>query len=189
MASYSKENEKEYLDLLYDYQSDETKKTRRNLTVASFVVVALHLIGKKLSDTRFFWTDLEGSDQRWLLGIAAAVLVYWVAMGILYALRDKQLHNERKRLLDAHIKDLMDTIDRWTKKIETNVTPGAGVPGHMQTQLQNATTEYAPYLNQLKRTVWARRFGIATKAAEIGLPIVFATWALVYIVCDFLSVS
>lgn len=189
MASYSKENEKEYLDLLYDYQSDETKKTRRNLTVSSFVVVALHLIGKKLSDARFFWTHLEDSDQRWLLGIAAAVLIYWVAMGVLYVLRDKQLHNERKRLLDAHVKDLKGTIERWTKKIAERSKEPIEVPDHMKTQLRNATTEYAPYLNQLERTAWARRFNQATKVAEFGLPLVLAAWALTYIVCDFIALA
>lgn len=187
MAELPPTHEKDYLELLYDYHSDETKKTRRNLTVASFLIVALHLIGLSLKDARLLWANLEKADTTVLTILALVLLIYWLALFVLYSAQDYQIHKERRVLLYKHIDALKAKQEKFQRKADSATQAGQEISGGLANNLNTVKTDYGIYTAQLTRTRWASRLRVATKTVEYGLPCVLAAVASRYLICDLLK--
>ena len=113
--------EEKYLELIEPYQSDETEKTRRNLSVASFIICGLYFIGIPLDHIRVFITDLRGADLRAIYIVAFALLGYWLMLFTLLMLKDRGIHKERVRLsmaLADNIRFYRDRLDHELKNLE-----------------------------------------------------------------------
>lgn len=180
-------HEKDYLELLYDYHSDETKKTRRNLIVVSFLIVALHLVGLTLKDIRPLWANLDKADTTVLMVLALVLLAYWLVLFVLYSVQDYQLHKERRVLLHKHVTALEAAINKYQRKMN-DATQADKAPSGRLTELLNETqAAYTIYTAQVERTRWASRLRFVTKVVEYGLPCVLALIASGYLVCDLLN--
>jgi len=209
--------EKGYLDLLYDYHSDQTKKTGRNLTVASFVIVAIHLVGQKLSNVRFYLIDPSKADLKVLTSIAMTLVLFWLTMFVIYSLRDFHLQKERKLFLDRYIDDLRKNNDEhqeYVNKAETELqvaeaglksAQDANKNSHIQANLRDAlerhrrhlsavTDNFRPHalaysivIRQQDRTTGVRRLNVLTRGIFYFVPIGLALAALVYLGKDLTS--
>ena len=93
--------EKEYLDLLKKYKSDEATKARRNLCVVAFVVIAAWLLNVKISNVKVLRIDLSMSSEMWVLIIALVLLAYWAVMFYVHYRSDEEIQKEQTVLLDT----------------------------------------------------------------------------------------
>lgn len=181
MAELPPTYEKDYLDLLYDYHSDETKKTRRNLIVTSFLVIAVRFIGIPLSDIKLFGVDLTHGDIRAISLIFILLLAYWFVMFIVYSLYDHRLQSERRELLSKHVRSLYGELD-MNKKILEDKNTG---PYKRQAAVdRNAVLEHqiGIYMLQQERTKGVNGLGALIMFVEVFLPIGLVAAAIKYLV-------
>jgi hypothetical protein len=117
-------DEKEYLDLLLKYKSDETKKARRNLSTISFVIISARILNIKFTELRVSVVDMsKSSDEQLALLIALALLVYWFVMFSLSRNHDREIQKERSLQLEERVKDARKQIgetDETRKVAEKN---------------------------------------------------------------------
>ena len=96
MADGFEIDESKLLDLLYDYHSEDGRRTRRNLSVFSLTIIIPSLLGLDLNDLTVLGLSLEESDRSILLLIAVGLIGYVFVMVIILAKRDNEIQRERK---------------------------------------------------------------------------------------------
>lgn len=170
-------DQKEFLDLLIEFTSDETKKARRNASMIAFVVISAYALGVRIADIKVFGADVSSSSDVTVLGIAAILLFYWVAMFLVAQSRDAEIQKERSRRLEGQVTSLMARWDHVQKKhAETN---GAKIP-HDYGEVKG----YVEALNaQRERTAKAARFGGVMKKLEFYVPLGLSAAAFLILGC------
>jgi hypothetical protein len=115
---------KQFLDLLEDYKSEETKKARRNVSALAFVIVVAWILEVRLTDVRFLSLDISRANEVSVLVIAFVLLAYWTAMFFLAWVRDREIQKERSWYLDSEAGRQKERL----KQIEANErqNPSAG---------------------------------------------------------------
>ncbi len=176
--------EKDYLELLYDYHSEEAKKTRRNLIAASFIVVAVHLLGLTLADVKIAGVGLANGNPRVMIVLAIALIGYWSIMFLIYEISDRTIHNERRHLLTKNVLAVKEDLDKMKAEKEAYEKGGQRMAGVARQNLLILERNYEIIKSQLDRTKSARMLRLVTTSIEYALPILFAAWAIGYLWID-----
>ena len=67
-------DQKQFLDLLQEYKSDETKKARRNVSAIAFVIISAAILKIRLAEVRFLGVDVSKSAELPVLLITLMLL-------------------------------------------------------------------------------------------------------------------
>src|SRR5690554_50065 len=164
---------------MFPVVTDGTTKSRRNLLVSSFVIVALYVLGKSLSDLNVFGFSLEGSDKKTILYIAVALILFWMSVFSFNTAKDRDLNAERKLILDdavGRLKKYKDGLESKYSNVEDN-HPNKNT-------MRQAQVEYQRYTSQLDRTKRARALTALLHYIDLALPLVMALIAIGYLVAD-----
>ncbi len=176
--------EKDYLELLYDYHSDETKKSRRNVIVVSFVVVSIHFLGLNLADIKA-GVELAKANPQAMIALAMALILYWLVMFLAYSFSDRQIHHERRYLLSKLADDLETELSTFEAQCNDNyVNQGRRLPDEHRQRLAKLKSDYSLWVGQRKRTRLAARLRAVMTGLEHLLPVFLAAWALSYLFVD-----
>lgn len=98
---------KSFHELLYDHQSQDFKKSRRNLMVIAFIIISISLMGHDIQDLQVFSLNLKNTSSKITIHwIGIALLAYWWFMFELYRNRDKKIRNRREILTHQEIEAL-----------------------------------------------------------------------------------
>lgn len=177
--------EKEYLELLYDYSSDEAKKTRRNLSVASFVIISCYLVNIPLGELRIFTSDLHNADIQAVRIIAIALLLFWSILYVVYIRRDAGIQKERKYFVDKEVQKLEEQIRTYENDISEAVKRDGSVSGKTRKELETLQYYYSIYTKQKSRTQLTSTLIQILKITEYGLPLLLASVSVSFLVFDF----
>lgn len=176
--------EKDYLDLLKPFVSEEQKKSRRNVLVTSFTVISIYLLGKSLAELNVFGLHLGDSNDYAILVLAALLITYWLAMYLAYLKRDDEIQKEQQHLLLNHVERIKERIVVLNKNIEENKS-NDGLRNHYQRELDNEKSNSSIYEKQIARTANAGKFNFALKKVEYWSPVITGITALLIISKDF----
>ena len=171
--------EREFWDLMFPVVTDGTTKSRRNLLVSSFVIVALYILGKSLSDLNVFGFSLEGSDKKTILYIAIALILFWVSVFSFNVAKDRDLNAERKLILDdtvARLKKYKDGLESKFSNVEES--------NHNKNTMRQVQGEYQRYTSQLDRTKRARALTALIYYIDLALPLAMSFIAIGYLAAD-----
>ena len=158
-------DQKEFLELLHEFTSDETKKARRNASLIAFMVISAYVLRVRIADIKVFGADISRASDVAVFLIAALLLAYWVAMFVVSHERDAEIQKERSRRLDAQIKNLMSRWEYVQKKYSE--TSGVKSP-HDYGEVKG----YVEALDaQRQRTAKAARYGGFMKKLEFYVPL------------------
>jgi len=166
-------DEKQFLDLLQEYKSDETRKARRNLSTISFVIVAAWLLGIRLVDIRVLGLDISQTAELPVLLLAGALLIYWTVMFLLTWKHDKEIQRERAMLLSAQVKrftERLRVIEQKRVKSGVEWTP---------TDYPDVKAALDAYKAQQERTGKAAQFGAVIKQLELYVPLLLGASAAI----------
>lgn len=175
--------EKEYLELLKPFASEEQKKSRRNVLVSSFTVICIYLLGKSLTELNVFGLHLGGSNDHAVLVLAVLLITYWLTTYLAYSKRDDEIQKEQQHLLLTHVKKLEERIVALNKSIEDNKS-NEGLRNHYQQELNNEKNNLSVYEKQTTRTATAHSFSFALKKVEYWLPVITSIVAIFFIIKD-----
>lgn len=165
---YNAQLQKDFLDLLQKYKSDDTKKARRNLSFISFIILSSKILNVRLADIKFFGLDLSKSSEILLLGLGLLLLAYWTVVFCVAYWRDKEIQKERVVLFDVHIENLKK---HWaTAQKHKGQSPNAVVLGYEQIQ-----ASFKRYQNQLARTDKATLLEKIINSMEFFIPLALMT--------------
>ncbi len=171
--------EKDFWDLMIPVTTDETTRSRRNLSVLSFVVSSIYLLEKSITDLRVFGLTLEGSNQNTLLVIAACLVAYWLSLFIASASRDAEINKERRFILNKvilGIKTRKDNLEhRYSDKDDSRP--------NKQT-MQSVQSEYQIYLDQQYRTKVAKWLSAGIFLIVNTLPIILGVFTIYVLMGD-----
>ncbi len=106
MAQGYEIDESKLLDLLYDYHSEDGRRTRRNLSVFSLTIIIPSLLGLDLSDLAVLGLSLKESDPSIMLLIAGGLIGYVFMMVIILTNRDNEIQRERRVQAEKQIEDI-----------------------------------------------------------------------------------
>lgn len=188
MAQLPESHERDYLDLLKPYTSEEHIKTRRNVVVTSFVVLSIYFLGRSLTDISVFGVNLKGSNDLLVLVLAIVLIAYWLIMYLAYFRRDFEIQEEQKRLLLREVERVRNRINECQTHID-NLGDAGHMRTHWTTELASAKTAYSIYENQLSRTKNAGMLNVALKKVEFWLPVIVSVGALLFIFLDAVKLS
>lgn len=166
--------EKEYVELLYDHRSDETKKARRNLTVGSFLVVGVYVVGISLTEMKFIGADLSQGNALRIVSLAIALIIYLFIGFAVYSLRDWGLRQERRRRVD-------DAIDRLEKEHARETKVRREHPSQLRPHLEAVEKELGILQGVIKRTKIPRRAVVIASILEYLIPPVLGIAALAFL--------
>lgn len=175
--------ERDYLESLKPFVSEEQKKSRRNILVSSFTVISIYFLGKSLAELNVFGLHLGGSNNYAVLVLASALIIYWLAMYLAYSKRDDEIQKEQSHLLLKHVETIRVRIAQLNKSIEECKTT-EGIYTHYRTELQNEQNSFGIYEKQLSRTAKAGTLNFALKKVEYWLPIITGITAIFFICKD-----
>jgi len=189
MPKLPESHERDYLELLKPFTSEEQIKTRRNVVVTSFVVLSIYFLGRSLTDISVFGVNLKDSNDVFVLALTAILIAYWLIIYLIYFRRDFEIQKEQERLLLSHVKKVKDRIDESQSNLEKLGDDIGGMRPHWATELNNAKTYYSIYENQLNRTKSAGTLNVVLKKVEIWLPVIVSTAALLLMILEAVKLS
>lgn len=96
MSQLPESHERDFLELLKPYASEEQKKSRRNIDVSSFVVLSIYFLGKSLTEIQVLGFNLHGSNHFLVLILASVLIAYWLIMYLVYFRRDSEIQKSKK---------------------------------------------------------------------------------------------
>lgn len=160
-------DEKQFLDLLQEHKSDETKKARRNLSTISFVVVAAWLLKIRLVDIKVLGVDISRTAELPVLGLAGVLLLYWTVMFLLTWKHDKEIQRERTLLLDAQVKQFTERLAALEKQRDAQGADAKWV----SSDHKDVKVAVMAYNEQQMRTRQASLFGALIKQLEFYVPL------------------
>jgi len=96
-------DKKQFLDLLLEYRSDETKKARRNVSVVAFVILSTWFLNLHLSNMNVLGMNVSPATEIPVLLVATVLLLYWTGMFVLASMQDSEIQKERSLILDDHM--------------------------------------------------------------------------------------
>lgn len=164
---------KQFLDLLLEYRSDETKKARRNVSMIAFVILAAALLGIKLTEINVFGLNLHRSSPLPVLLLTFALLVYWMGMFVLAWLHDREIQKERALLLDQQVAPIIKRLADREKDAATR--GGQDIFGD-RAELRGAVDAYH---SQQERTKNATMLGRMVRGIEIAVPLALAALSFI----------
>lgn len=97
--------------LLYDHQSEDFKKSRRNLMVITFIIISVGVLGidlTKLNILGLKLSEIHNPGDIYWVGII--LIVYWWIMFEIYRERDKNIHSLHRDIVIKKIGDLENEI-------------------------------------------------------------------------------
>lgn len=163
-------DEKPFLDLLQEYKSDDVRKARRNLSVISFVVISVWLLGIKLTELKVFGVDLTKSSELNVLLLGLALTCYWFTMFSLAWRHDKEIQKERSVLLTATVSQLQDRLAA-IEAIKKRNESGSGYVPDDYAEVKSALEVYE---RQKARTETATKLGRIMNNMELYIPLALA---------------
>ena len=179
-----KHEEKDFLDLLQEYKSEDTKKARRNLSAIAFVIIAIHLLGIRISDIKVFGVDVSKSSNFTVSVIALALLLYWLLMFILSWNQDREIQRERTIILGAQIKQFTGRFEQLEQERQDFPATPRGQRSNWYQPLDYSEVKAATqvYQAQQARTKRAALYGKILSKLELYIPLVLAAGAALALV-------
>lgn len=169
-------DEKQFLDLLQEYKSDETKKARRNVTFIACVIIAAAVLQIPVNDVQLFGMKVPRHRETEFVLIATALLLYWLVMFLIAWTHDKEIQRERERFLKVEIDRIKARFAYGEGKIKS--TGGQRVPDDYA-EVKAALQAYDAQRERTRRAWW---LGILTNNLELWVPLVLASAALVVLI-------
>ncbi|MFA6902887.1 MAG: hypothetical protein WC236_07390 [Gallionellaceae bacterium] len=159
-------DEKAFLDLMQEYKSEDTRKARRNLSVISFVVISVSVLGIKLNELKILGVDLSRSSELNVLLLGLGLIGYWSVMFSLAWRHDREIQKERTVALTATVAELRERLT----KIEQIKEQNAGKSGYVPDDYAEVKSALDTYERQQNRTVRATRLGQVIREMELHVP-------------------
>jgi hypothetical protein len=175
-------DEKQFLDLLQVYKSEDTKKARRNLSTLGFVVIAAWLLGVRLTDVKVFGADLSHTSESFVLVLGLVLVVYWSAMFYLSLSYDSEIQKERSIQLNNAISAFTERLANHQKYIEEEKKNNPTNSVYVPPDYSAVKSAVEAYERQKTRTAKAAKYGGIIKAAELYVPVVLALWSAVILI-------
>jgi hypothetical protein len=119
-------DQKQFLDLLQTYKSDDTKKARRNLSIIGFLIIAAWVLGIRLTELKVFGVNLRDSSEAYILAIAFLLLIYWGCMFFLSYRHDTEIQKEREIQLNVVVERIYNRWNVISKSVKDAQDKGLG---------------------------------------------------------------
>lgn len=185
MAQLPESHERDFLELLKPYASEEQKKSRRNIDVSSFIVLSIYFFGKSLTEVQVLGFNLHGSNHFLVLILASVLITYWLIMYLVYFRRDSEIQKEQEVLLLRHVQQVKERMNETQNQLNNIVgADTGGMRSHWSSELNNARNQYSIYERQQERTKKAGILNMAIHKVEFWLPVILAVTALAFILMD-----
>ncbi len=178
--------------LLYDHQSQDFKKSRRNLMVITFIILSVGFLGLDLANVKIFGLSLDEASNKSnisLLGIS--LIIYWWWMFEFYRSRDKEIHIRHQDIVLRKINLLKNETPKLREDYEyiTGRSPDTPIPPddpiNIRSLLQEIKDrEYAISLfNELTNlNKSALKLVLDVEKFELYLPRVFAVYSFILLI-------
>lgn len=117
-------DEKTLHELLYDHQSEDFKKSRRNLMVITFIIISVGVLGIDLKNLNILGLKLSEIPNPSIIYLVGIILIdYWWIMFEIYRKRDKDIHSLHHDIIIKKIRDLENKIPILEEEYNNFVYP------------------------------------------------------------------
>ncbi len=110
--------EENYLGLHDDHYSDDTKKSRKNMMVITFIVLSLQYLEISITDIKFFGIELASTHEFKIRVIAFILLSYWYILYLAFFIKDNNLLKAKRSTLLDYIKSIKPELKNYSYKHE-----------------------------------------------------------------------
>lgn len=180
-------DQKEFLELLHPFKSDETMKARRNVSTISFLIISLWVLGISIKDVHVFGVTLKQSSEFGVLLIALGLLLYWLGMFLLAWFQDREIQKERSHLLDEQISNIVNRFKEMDKDKKEKEESGQNYFGGGSYGKFKASYEIIEA--QTRRTEKAGKLVDWVKRLELLVPVGLSFLALLVLISGLVCVE
>jgi hypothetical protein len=172
MAEEFKEiDEEKFFDLIKDYKSDDFKRSRRGLTLTSFIVILIFSLDLPIEKIKFFSVGLDnkyGATPIFWIGLM--LILYWGTLFALYLKSDHEMQKEKYSLFIRQVYIYEEEFEKANElaeqdKIKNRINTQNDLKKRKLKALLDKHTE------QKDRTETAKQLGAISKYVEIGIPL------------------
>jgi hypothetical protein len=179
MAELPSDYEKNNLDLSVEYKSEEASKSRRNIHVATFVVICLWILCLPPSELKLFGVELSDVNSSKLSLIAFLLFSYWLFMYSFYSYRDKEFNSERRFLLKREERKVEEKYNTTKAKLDEKM--GENQENHLKSVHGKVKVHYDVYINQKDRMKVYNGFNRMLNLIELFSPVVLGLISILLI--------
>jgi hypothetical protein len=163
-------DEKQFLDLLQVYKSEDTKKARRNLSSIGFVVISAWLLRIQLTDVKVLGIDLSHTSELVVLLLGLVLVIYWSMIFYLFLTHDSEIQKERSIQLEKSVSALTSRLATLEELHKQN----SGVTGYIMPEYSEVKSAVEAYERQKARTATAAKYGGIINGFETYVPTALA---------------
>jgi hypothetical protein len=164
-------DKKQFLDLLLEYRSDESKKARRNVSLIAFVILAAWFLNLHLSNMTVLGMNVSQASEIPVLVVAFIILAYWAGIFLLAWVQDTEIQKERAIILDEQVTYLLKRFEmiEESRQKEPGIWP-VRFPDHNEVRV--SVEAYRLQQQRTRRAVlavtWMRRLEFYVPLALSG---------------------
>jgi hypothetical protein len=170
MAELPSDYERNNLDLSVEYKSEEAIKSRRNIHVATFVVICLWMLCLPPSELKLFGVELSDVNSSKLSSIAFLLFSYWLFMYSFYSYRDKGFNSERRFLLKREEEKVEEQYNKTKAKLAEKM--GEHQENLSKSMHGQVKVHYDVYINQKNRMKVYNGFNKMLNLIELFSPVI-----------------
>lgn len=168
-AELPKDFEKEYMSLITDFSSDDTKKLRRNIIVSSFIILSVNYLGLSLNDVKAFGLDLSNAHDNKVYIIALIMMVFWFILFFINHVKDHEAFKEKHHNLNMPVYKIKEQLIIWEEKGEEDDKKGLRA-ALANPAYKDTLNQYKIYQNQLERIERASKLQNVINFVNLVLP-------------------
>lgn len=180
-AELPKYFEKEYMSLITDFSSDDTKKLRRNLIVSSFIIISVNYLGLSLNDVKAFGLDLSSTHENKVYIVALIMMVFWFILFIINHVKDHETFKEKNHNLNKPVSKIKEQLKAWEEKGEEDEKKGLRA-ALANPAYKDALNQYKTYQNQLERIERASKLQNVINLVNLVLPVLLGIITIIILI-------
>lgn len=173
--------EKEYMSLVADFSSDDTKKLRRNLIVSSFIIISVNYLGLSLNNVKAFGLDLSSTHDNKVYIIALIMMIFWFILFFINHVKDHEAFKEKHRNLNIPVNIIKEQLKAWEDKIERDGDNGLRA-AQANSDYRHTLNQYKIYQNQLERLERASKLQNIINLVNLVLPALFGFATIIILI-------
>jgi hypothetical protein len=180
-AELPKDFEIEYMSLIADFSSDDTKKLRRNLVVSSFIILSVNFLDLSLNDVKAFGLDLSSTHDNKVYIIALIMMVFWFILFFINHVKDHEAFKEKNHNLNMPVYKIEEHLKIWKDKCEEDEKKGQRA-AHANQVYQDTLNQYKIYQKQLARLERASKLQNVINLVNLALPALFGIVTIIILI-------
>ena len=171
-----------FFELLYDHQSQDFKKARRNIMIFSSVVISSWILGQEIAIGKWLNQNNGEVDIFRSYIIFLVLLVYWWVMYEIYRNRDKKIQTRKIEIVQSEIRELERLRENFKRRKASSTNDSdRGILGADISKIEGLLRQHE---ESEEKNRSALKWASIVESIELWIPRIVSGISVCYLACQ-----